>query len=104
MFTPLSRSEIHEIVRLQFAMIADRLKKNGYEIEITDAAVNWIADAGFDPQFGARPIKRMMQKFLLNDLSKDILAGKISADSPIIVDVADGNLTFLEKNLSYANK
>lgn len=104
MFTPLSKSEIHEIVRLQFAMIADRLKKNGYEIEITDAAVNWIAEAGFDPQFGARPIKRMMQKFLLNDLSKDILAGKISAENPIIVDVADGNLTFLEKNLSYANK
>jgi ATP-dependent Clp protease ATP-binding subunit ClpB len=104
MFTPLNRSEIHEIVRLQFAMIAERLKKNGYDIEITDAAVDWIADAGFDPQFGARPIKRMMQKFLLNDLSKDILAGKISADHPIIVDVTNGNLTFLEKNVSYAGK
>jgi ATP-dependent Clp protease ATP-binding subunit ClpB len=104
MFTPLNRAEINEIVRLQFAMIAERLFRNGYEIEITDAAVNWIAEAGFDPQFGARPIKRMMQKFLLNDLSKDILAGKISADSPIVVDVIDGNLVFLEKRLSYAGK
>jgi ATP-dependent Clp protease ATP-binding subunit ClpB len=100
----LNRAEINEIVRLQFAMIAERLFRNGYEIEITDAAVNWIAEAGFDPQFGARPIKRMMQKFLLNDLSKDILAGKISADSPIVVDVIDGNLVFLEKRLSYAGK
>jgi ATP-dependent Clp protease ATP-binding subunit ClpB len=102
MFTPLNRSEIHDIVLLQFAMIADRLKKNGYSIEITEAAIEWIAEAGFDPQFGARPIKRMMQKYLLNDLSKDILAGKISADKPIVVDVVEGNLVFLEKDYSYA--
>ena len=94
MFTPLSRKEIHDIVKLQFAMIADRLLKSGYETSITDAAVDWIAEAGFDPQFGARPIKRMLQKFLLNDLSKDLLAGKVSADHPIRIDVANGALIF----------
>jgi ATP-dependent Clp protease ATP-binding subunit ClpB len=95
MFTPLSRKEIHDIVRLQFAMVADRLRKSGYETSITDDAVDWIAEAGFDPQFGARPIKRILQKFLLNDLSKDILAGKISSEHPISIDAIDGKLVFL---------
>ena len=95
MFTPLSRKEIHEIVRLQFAMVAERLKKSGYETTITDAAVDWIAEAGFDPQFGARPVKRMMQKYLLNDLSKDILAGKVTAGHPVAIDVKDDRLVFV---------
>lgn len=95
MFTPLSRKEIHEIVRLQFAMIAERLLKSGYEATLTEAAVDWIAEAGFDPQFGARPVKRLMQRFLLNDLSKDILAGKVSAGHPIKIDVQDGHLVFI---------
>ena len=77
MFTPLNHNEIRDIVRLQFHLISDRLKKSGYEASITEEAIDWIAEAGFDPQFGARPVKRMMQKYLLNDLSKEILAGKI---------------------------
>ncbi len=97
MFTPLSRKEIHDIVRLQFAMIADRLRKSGYETSISEAAVDWIAEAGFDPQFGARPIKRMLQKYLLNDLSKEILAGKVSSDHPIKVDVDGNALVFHEE-------
>ena len=97
MFTPLSRNEIHEIVRLQFALIAERLKKSGYETTITDAAVDWIAEAGFDPQFGARPVKRMMQKYLLNDLSKDILAGKVTAGHPVAIDVKDDKLAFVSE-------
>jgi ATP-dependent Clp protease ATP-binding subunit ClpB len=97
MFTPLSRKEIHEIVRLQFAMVADRLMRSGYETTITDAAVDWIAEAGFDPQFGARPVKRMMQKYLLNDLSKDILAGKILAGQPVSVDIRGDKLVFVGK-------
>jgi ATP-dependent Clp protease ATP-binding subunit ClpB len=97
MFTPLSRKEIHDIVRLQFALVAERLKKSGYETTITDAAVDWIAEAGFDPQFGARPVKRMMQKYLLNDLSKDILAGKVSADHPVAIDVKDDKLVFVSE-------
>ena len=95
MFTPLSRKEIYQIVRLQFALVAERLKKSGYETTITDAAVDWIAEAGFDPQFGARPVKRMMQKYLLNDLSKDILAGKVTAGHPVAVDVKDDKLVFI---------
>jgi ATP-dependent Clp protease ATP-binding subunit ClpB len=94
MFSPLSRNEIHEIVRLQFAMIAERLRRSGYETMITDAAVDWIAEAGFDPQFGARPVKRMMQKYLLNDLSKEILAGKVNSGQPVTIDVKDDKLVF----------
>jgi ATP-dependent Clp protease ATP-binding subunit ClpB len=97
MFTPLSRNEIRDIVRLQFALIADRLKKSGYETTITEAAIDWIAEAGFDPQFGARPVKRIMQKFLLNDLSKDILAGKVIADHPVKIDVSEDKLVFISE-------
>jgi ATP-dependent Clp protease ATP-binding subunit ClpB len=97
MFTPLSRKEIYQIVRLQFALVAERLKKSGYETTITDAAVDWIAQAGFDPQFGARPVKRMMQKYLLNDLSKDILAGKVIAGHPVAIDVKDDKLVFVSE-------
>ncbi len=96
MFTPLSHKEIHQIVRLQFTMIAERLLKSGYETTITDAAVDWIAEAGFDPQFGARPVKRLMQKYLLNDLSKDILAGKVTSGHPIQIDIKDDQLVFVE--------
>ncbi len=97
MFTPLTRKEIYQIVRLQFALVAERLKKSGYETTITDAAVDWIAEAGFDPQFGARPVKRMMQKYLLNDLSKDILAGKVTAGHPVAIDVKDDKLFFVSE-------
>jgi ATP-dependent Clp protease ATP-binding subunit ClpB len=94
MFTPLTRNEIRDIVKLQFKLVADRLLKSGYETIITDAAVDWIAEAGFDPQFGARPVKRMMQRYLLNNLSKEILAEKLSSDRPITVDVSGGQLVF----------
>jgi len=97
MFTPLTSNEIHAIVRLQFALIAERLKRSGYETTITDSAVDWIAEAGFDPQFGARPVKRMMQKYLLNDLSKDILAGIVKADHPVKIDVRDDKLVFVSQ-------
>jgi len=97
MFTPLSRKEIYKIVRLQFALVAERLRTSGYETTITDAAVDWIAEAGFDPQFGARPVKRMMQKYLLNDLSKDILAGKVTAGHPVAIDVKDDKLVFVSE-------
>ena len=97
MFTPLTRKEIHDIVRLQFELVAERLKKSGYETTITEEAINWIAEEGYDPQFGARPVKRVMQRFLLNDISKDILAGKISSDHPIVIDMKDGKLVFVSE-------
>ena len=97
MFTPLSHSEIRDIVRLQFALIAERLRKSGFETTITEEAIDWIAEAGFDPQFGARPVKRMMQRYLLNDLSKDILAGKVDTGHPVKIDVKDEKLVFVSE-------
>lgn len=94
LFTPLSRDEIRQVVRLQFELIVSRLSKSGYTAKITDAAINWIAEAGFDPQFGARPVKRMMQRFLLNDLSKEILTGNISREREIIIDAENNQLKF----------
>jgi ATP-dependent Clp protease ATP-binding subunit ClpB len=93
-FAPLNRAEIRQIVSLQFEMVSDRLKRSGYRATMTEAAIDWIAEAGFDPQFGARPVKRMMQKFLLNDLSKEILAGRIDKEREIVVDVEGGHLVF----------
>jgi ATP-dependent Clp protease ATP-binding subunit ClpB len=94
LFTPLSREEIRQIVRLQFDLVVSRLAKSGYTAIMTNAATDWIAEAGFDPQYGARPVKRMMQKYLLNDLSKEILAGNISKERKITIDAENGHLVF----------
>jgi ATP-dependent Clp protease ATP-binding subunit ClpB len=93
-FAPLNREEIRQIVKLQFAMVVDRLAKSGYQASITEVAIDWIAEAGFDPQFGARPVKRMMQKYLLNDLSKEILAGRIAKEGEVVVDISANHLVF----------
>ncbi|MDR0982951.1 MAG: ATP-dependent chaperone ClpB [Culturomica sp.] len=94
MFTPLRRSEITEIVRLQINSVGNMLASNGITIEITDKAVEWIAEEGYDPQFGARPVKRVIQRYLLNDLSKQILADQVSKDSKILIDVDNDKLIF----------
>lgn len=94
MFLPLGRKEINDIVRLQFNLIADRLKQHGIKIAIADAAVEWIASVGFDPQYGARPVKRVLKEYVLNDLSKKILAGTVNKEKEIVVDVADNELIF----------
>ena len=94
MFTPLNRNEIEQIVRLQVSGIVERLRENGVTLEVTDNAVATLADAGFDPQFGARPIKRAIQRNLLNDLSKQLIAGSIDKERPVIVDSNDNQLTF----------
>ena len=97
MFAPLKKSEIVDIVRLQFNGVKKMLENNGIAIEITDKAVQWLADAGYDPQFGARPVKRVIQRTLLNDLSKQILAEEVSKDSRIMVDVKDDKIVFENK-------
>ena len=97
MFAPLKKSEIVDIVRLQFNGVKKMLENNGIAIEITDKAVEWLADAGYDPQFGARPVKRVIQRTLLNDLSKQILAEEVSKDSRIMVDVKDDKIVFENK-------
>lgn len=97
MFTPLQKSEIVDIVRLQINAVNKMLYSNGLILEVTDKAVEWIAAEGYDPQFGARPVKRMIQRTLLNDLSKQILAEKVSKDHHILVDVKDDRIVFENK-------
>ena len=94
MFTPLGKEEIEQIVRLQTGAVARLLDESGITLQVTDAAVKFIAQAGFDPEFGARPIKRAIQRHLLNDLSKQLLAGAIDKSKPIKVDATEEMLTF----------
>jgi ATP-dependent Clp protease ATP-binding subunit ClpB len=86
MFTPLNEEEIKDIVRLQIKQVQKKLEKIQVKIEVTDKAVELISKEGFDPLFGARPIKRIIQRELLNKLSKEILANTISRTKKIIVD------------------
>ena len=97
MFTPLNREEIEQIVRLQIAAVSKLLHESDITLEVTNAAVQFIAQAGFDPEFGARPIKRAIQRHLLNDLSKQLLAGVIDKSKPIRVDAQEGALIFSNK-------
>ncbi|WP_111632125.1 ATP-dependent chaperone ClpB [Pedobacter cryoconitis] len=95
MFTPLNRSEVRNIAELQFRHVQDTLAEMGVEIEATPEALDWLAELGYDPQFGARPLKRVIQKRVLNELSKEILAGKIDKDSRIKLDMFDNKFVFL---------
>ena len=97
MFSPLTRSEIEKIVRIQFNHAVDMLAKNDIRLSITDKAIEWVAQLGYDPQFGARPLKRVLQKKILNELSKQILAGKINKDDVIKIDI-DKNKNFVFEN------
>jgi len=91
MFTPLSKKEIRQIVLMQFDKIKSMLTQSDVNIAITDNAIDWITDQGFDPLYGARPLKRLMQKYILNELSKQILAGKIDKEKTITIDYFDSN-------------
>ena len=97
MFTPLRKSEIVDIVRLQIKSLQKMLANNSISIEVTDRAVEWIAQEGYDPQFGARPVKRVIQRNLLNDLSRQILAEQVTKDNNIVVDVKDDHIVFENK-------
>ena len=97
LFEPLSKKEISEVVCLQLRHVKEMLAAQGFELEWTEAAISYLADEGYDPEFGARPVKRAIQRLVLNDLSKAILAESVARDKPIIVD-ADG------KALSFRNK
>ncbi|MDF2438705.1 MAG: ATP-dependent chaperone ClpB [Bacteroidota bacterium] len=98
MFTPLTRTDVHRIVELQFESVAKRLKENDIKISATEAAIDWLAQLGFDPQFGARPVKRVIQKTVLNELSKQILGGKVQKDTEILLDLSKNELVF--KNIT----
>ncbi|OOQ62247.1 ATP-dependent chaperone ClpB [Mucilaginibacter pedocola] len=95
MFTPLSRDEITDIVKLQFKQLQATLADLGITIEASEEALDWLAQLGYDPQFGARPLKRVIQKKIMNELSKQILAGKVDRDSKIKLDMFDNNFVFM---------
>src|SRR5690606_29827930 len=98
MFTPLSREEIADIVRMQFHAVQKQLAEQNIFITATDEALDWLAQLGYDPVYGARPLKRVIQKRILNELSKEILSGKVSRDSVIKLDMFDGKFVFLNQN------
>ena len=97
MFTPLSKKEILEIVELQVRSVKKMLQTNGITLEVTPAALELLAEDGYDPEFGARPVKRTIQRLVLNQLSKDILAQKVDREHPITIDVRDDQLVFVNK-------
>ena len=94
MFEPLTRSDIERIVDIQMQIVRRMLASNGVELEYTPAAREWIATAGFDPLYGARPVKRTIQRSIVNDLSKRILAGEVDRNRPISIDAGAGGLPF----------
>ena len=94
MFTPLNRAEIEEIVGLQVKSVSKMLATNGITLTVTPAALSLLADEGYDPEFGARPVKRVIHRLVLNRLSKDILAQTVDKSKPIVIDAVDGELKF----------
>ena len=94
MFTPLNENEIEQIVKLQIDNIKRMLLSNGVTLEVTDKALHYLAEEGYDPEFGARPVKRVIHRMILNPLSKDILAQRIDRSKPIIIDYNHDSLTF----------
>ena len=94
MFQPLLKGEIKDIIRIQLHDLKDQLLKNGVVLEFSEYALDYLAENGFDPQFGARPLKRLIQKQIINQLSKKLLSGTIDKSHPVLVDVFDGTVVF----------
>ena len=93
-FQQLTREQIADVVRLQMNKVKKMLESQGFDINVTDAAIDYLATEGYDPDFGARPVKRAIQRLVLNDLSRKILADEVSREKPITIDAADGKLAF----------
>ena len=94
MFTPLTQAQIRDIVAMQITHVHQMLQDSGLDLRVTDDAIDYIAREGYDPQFGARPVKRALQRLVLNELSKAIIAGKVNHQQPVIVTLRDGELQF----------
>jgi ATP-dependent Clp protease ATP-binding subunit ClpB len=92
MFTPLLKSEVREIVLLQLEILSKQLQQSGKTIEFSEKAINWLADQGYDPQYGARPVKRVIQRYVVNEISKQILQGNLFDEKNIFVDLSDGKI------------
>jgi ATP-dependent Clp protease ATP-binding subunit ClpB len=98
MFTPLNKEDITEIVKLQLSQLKKMLSKQHITLDATDEAISFLANRGYDPQYGARPIKRVIQKEVLNNLSKELLSGTVTADSIVLIDSFDNKLVFRNQN------
>jgi ATP-dependent Clp protease ATP-binding subunit ClpB len=98
MFRPLNREQIREIVKIQLAGIDHMLSDYHLKLLVEDKAIDWLSEKGYDPQLGARPVKRLIQKEIVNELSKEIIGGNVSKEDTIIVDVKDGHLTFRKES------
>ncbi|MCL6523828.1 MAG: ATP-dependent chaperone ClpB [Thermoflavifilum sp.] len=94
LFHPLMKDQIRDIVKIQLRQLQEHLRKNGFEVDYTDYLIDYLSTAGYDPQFGARPLKRLIQKEIVNPLSKKIIAGEVSKEHPILIDVFDGVVVF----------
>ncbi|MCT4648141.1 MAG: AAA family ATPase, partial [Carboxylicivirga sp.] len=94
MFTPLNKEEVKEVVLIQVQSLKRMLAKKGISIDFSNTAIDYLADQGYEPQYGARPVKRVIQRLVVNQLSKQILASAITADSTIMVDINNGDLVF----------
>jgi ATP-dependent Clp protease ATP-binding subunit ClpB len=99
MFQPLKRREIRKIVDIQFKQIQQRLEEAGIRLEATDEVLDFLGTQGFDPQFGARPLKRVLQRLVLNELSKDILSGRVSKDAVVEATLEDEHIRFVNVNV-----
>ena len=97
MFEPLSKNNLHKIVEIQFKQIQDRLKEQGITLEATDEALTFLAEEGYDPTMGARPLKRVLQRRILNELSKQILGHYVSKDSIVMMELGE------DKSLKFSN-
>jgi ATP-dependent Clp protease ATP-binding subunit ClpB len=97
MFTPLGKAQIESIVKLQLHLLSERLEKADIHLVVTPDSLSYLADKGYDPQYGARPVKRTIQKEVMNELSKYILSGKVDKSEAVVLDVFDGQIVFRKK-------
>jgi ATP-dependent Clp protease ATP-binding subunit ClpB len=100
MFHPLMRKEIKGIIRIQLQNLQKQLADQGIDLQFTDYALDYLSQRGFDPQFGARPLKRVIQKDIINMLSRTIIGGEIDRSKPVLIDVFDGVVVMRNENLN----
>jgi len=94
MFRPLTRNQIKEIVKIQIGIMERMLSEYNLKLVVKEEALDWLTEKGYDPQLGARPVKRLIQKVIINELSKEIIGGTVSKDNTIVIGTADDHLTF----------
>jgi ATP-dependent Clp protease ATP-binding subunit ClpB len=104
MFQPLMKKEIKNIIKIQLEGLREKLLENDVDLQFSEYALDYLAENGFDPQFGARPLKRLIQKEIINQLSKKLLGDTIDRAHPVLVDVFDGTVVFRNETAAVADK